>query len=193
MSRINKELYDYYIKPENINSVINIYRDFPLIKAQLIEDFLFEVNNTIRTLLTEKDWHIEFETESDDYELEIAITPNSIYSKGSNSSCWLSYWNCTNRCYLRLWLWNEFEFNYENIMKKAEDLNPQGWKLIKVKKKGDEELLWKWAPADFDVLESLETILPNNRNSLVQKFAKEMADAAISLKPLMEYIHKARI
>jgi len=193
MSRINKELYEYYIKPENINSIINIYRDFPLIKDQLIEDFFSEVNNEIKLLLPEKDWHIYFVTDSDEYEIEISVTPNTIFSGGFNTSCWLSFWNMTNRCYLRLWIWDEFEFNYEDIMKKAEDLNPPGWKLVKVKKKGDEELLWKWAPADFDVLESLETILPNNRKSLVQKFAKEMADAAISLKPLMEYIHKARI
>lgn len=195
MNEINTRLYDYYTLPENFSCIVNIYRDFPLVQKQLIEEFFKDVASDIKRLLNTKEWYIEYVNENDEYETQIAISPNSVYSafpEKTDSSCWLSYWHCTGRCYLRLWLGEGILFDYAKITKKAEEFKSAEWRPVKVSKKGDEEVLWKWADLDFTNLESLESILPSHRKIMVEKFAQRMADAATTLKPFMEFIHKSR-
>lgn len=159
MSTYQDEIFNYLTKKDNFFSAYEIYQEFPGVKKNLIKQFWLSVKDELTELSEKTDWKIEvsenvFETYSS---LSIRI----------NDNFYVAYEKLHGQTYHGLWIDNDNkQLDRIKINDYASNIESLNWM-----KKYDYWLGCTLTGTNFDSIDTLKKILPDNRVD----FAKELA------------------
>ncbi|MEK0337514.1 MAG: hypothetical protein QQN41_08790 [Nitrosopumilus sp.] len=165
MSIYRDEIFNYLTKKDNFFSAYEIHQLFPEVKNTLIEKFWLAVKNSLEELEKGTNWEIEmseniFETYSS---LTILL----------DDSFGVAFEKLHGQTYYGL----RIDFDNKKLDRPRINENSSKIEGINWMKKSNWWLGWAYTGANFDNIETLKRILPDNRDN----YAKEIADMLFDL------------
>ena len=169
MSTYDDEMFKYLTKKENFISAYEIYQLFPEVKKTLVEKFWPSVKGSLLRLTEGTDWKIEMS--EDIFETYSGI---DLYC---NDNIWVRIEKLYARPYYGL------QFDEENKMLDHSRIRNYASNVVSMKVSN-----YKWwlcledTGYDFNNIETLKRILPENREDTAQELAKMLFDFGEELK-----------
>ena len=170
MSTYQDEIFNYLTKKENFFSAFEIYQIFPEVKNSLIEQLWSKVKKNLEELIEEKDW-------------EIGISENifetySSLSVDVHDSFGIAFEKLHSQTYYGLWI----DVNDKKLDRLKIDEYASNIEAINRMRKSNDWLGWAYTGANFDNIETLKKILPDNRDDYAQELADQLFELTIELE-----------
>lgn len=182
MSVYEEEIFNYLTKKDNFFSAYEIYQTFPTVKNSLIEEFWKAVKSSLEDISKEKDWQIEIS----DNIFETYSSLN-IYVSSSNELS-VSYEKLHSQTYFGLWIDNE-----DKSLERAK-INEYASRIEQLDgmRKSNYWLGWSSTGSNFDNIETLKKILPNNKNEFAHEMATQLFEFASELEGDIKVLSKMK-
>jgi len=170
MSNYKEEIIEYFTKKDNFISGYEIYQIFPEVKKAMVEQFWGRVKVFLEELNVNSQWQINISN-------DIFATYSNI-SVRNNNNIWVAIEQLHSKAYYGI------KIDFENKKLNRDEINRYATKIkaIADMKSTRWWLGWKYIGDDFNEIESLKKILPENRDNLAQEFAKFLFDFALEVK-----------
>jgi hypothetical protein len=162
MSTYQDEIFNYLTKKDNFFSAYEIYQAFPEVKKTLIEQYWQNVKDELIELTKNTNWKVElsenvFETYS----------KLRIWLNGPNEGFGIVIEKLHGESYHGLWI----DVNNKQLDRARIDEYTSKIEVIKGMKKNNYWLGWTYSGVNFDSIETLKKILPDNRMEFAHEFA----------------------
>lgn len=174
MSVYDDEIFNYLTKKENFYSAYEITQLFPQVRNKLVEEFWKKVTERIANELDKnsKDkWVVELSE-------DVFETYSSLFLYFSDS-IGVAFEKLHGQPYYGVWIDSDNKkLDREKINKYA-----SGLELLEgMNKNSDYWLGWSLCGANFNTIETLKRILPENSDEYAEELAKLLFDLAVSMK-----------
>ncbi len=165
MSTYQDEIFNYLTKKDNFFSAYEIYQTFPGVKNTLIKQYWLSVKDELTELSEKTDWKIEIS--------EDVFETYSFLGIRINDSFYVAYEKLHGQTYHGLWIdYNNKQLDRTKINEYASNIESINWM-----KKNNYWLGLTLTGTNFDSIDTLKKILPDNRVD----FAKELATSLYKL------------
>jgi len=159
MSTYQDEIFNYLTRKDNFLSAYEIYQAFPEVKNTLIKEFWLAVKDLLEELIKTNNWEIEIS--------ENIFDTYSYLCIWFNESFCVAYEKLHGQTYHGLWVdFNNKQLDRTKITEYVSNIESINWM-----KKSNNWLGWTYTGVNFDSIDTLKKILPDNRID----FAKELA------------------
>jgi hypothetical protein len=171
MSTYQDEIFNYFTKKDNFYSAYEIHKLFPEVKNKIIEQFWLAVKDSLEALNKDSGWKIDISE-------NIFETYSSLYIE-FDENFYVLFEKLHGQTYYGLWI------NHENKKLDRQQINQFAEKipaLNNMMKKSHYFLGMNETGANFDDIETLKKILPDNKDDYVHELAKLLFDLAIEVQ-----------
>lgn len=166
MSTYQDEIFNYLTKKDNFFSAYEIPQIFPEVKNTLIEKFWRAVKNSLEELTKETNWEIGMS--------ENIFKTYSSLSIGLDKRFGVAYEELHGQTYYGLWIdFDDKKLDRPKINEYASKIEAINWM-----KKSKWYLGWTSTGANFNNIETLKRILPDNRDDYAKELANQLFDLA---------------
>jgi hypothetical protein len=172
MSTYQDEILNYLTKKGNFLSAHEIYQTYPEVKKKLIEQFWMHVKENLESLYENQDFKIELSENIFDTYSSLSIYKSSIPNFA------IVFEVLHGETYYGLWI-NPEDKTLDRIMI---DTYCEKIEALRSMKKNQWWLGYKSIGANFNSIETLKKILPENRMVYAEELAKMMFDLFVALQ-----------
>lgn len=172
MSQFNDEIYDHITRSENFESAFEVYQIIPAVRKRLLVDFWDLVKSKIK--------EVEF---SKNFEVEIS---DNIFERWSylsltyHTNLAVTYETLDGNCYYGLWIKKDVGAPHKEVIdkyRKEFNILPQQFAT------NESWIGWTYVGYDFNNIQSLNKIIPVQRESTAVEFAIRLTRLAEELFP----------
>ena len=170
MSIYQDEIFNYLTKRDNFMPAYDIYQMFPNVKNTLISQFWPIVKSTLQELISEPDWKIDL---AEDISIRYSKLSVSI-----NDSFYVVFEGLDKQPFFGLLI----DFDNNTLDRPRINEHAKNFQAIQGMKKSDWYLGYTLTGENFDNIETLKRILPENREVLAKEFATLLFELAYAIK-----------